>query len=110
MNTMILGTTLSKNGVTIRLTEERWFHITYSHKEIDPTAILTVLETIKLPTLILKGDVDELLAVKQRSRKKDWVVVVYKEINAHDGFVLTAYVTTDFRWLLKRKIIWSKPS
>lgn len=97
------------NGVAIRLTHERWLHITYSHKEIDPTDNTTILTVIKLPDVIFQGDTGELLAVRKRPRKKDWIVVVYKEIDVTDGFVLTAYITTDFRWLLKRKIIWNKP-
>ncbi len=107
---MILGTARSKNGATIRLTDERWLHITYSHKEIDADAVPIVLQTIKSPDVVFRGDQGELLAVKKQPRRKNWIVVVYKESDATDGFVLTAYVTTDFRWLLKRKIVWNKPS
>lgn len=107
---MILGTTRSKNGVTIRLTDERWLHITYSHKEIDATLFPIILQSIKSPDIILRGDQGELLAVRKQPRKKNWIVVVYRESDTKDGFVLTAYVTTDFRWLLKRKIVWNKPS
>lgn len=107
---MILGTARSKNGIPIRLTDERWLHITSSHKEINTTDFLSILAIIKQPDVIFQGDTRELLAVRKRSRKKDWIVVVYKETDATDGFVLTTYVTTDFRWLLKRKILWNKPS
>lgn len=107
---MILGTTRSKSGVTIRLTHERWLHITYSHKEIDAALFPIVLQTIKSPDIIFRGDQGELLAVRKQPRRKNWIVVVYKESDVTDGFVLTAYVTTDFRWLLKRKIVWNKPS
>lgn len=107
---MILGTARSKNGIQIRLTDERWLHITYSHKEISPTVFSPILTVIKRPDMIFQGDTGELLAAKKRTRKKDWIVVAYKETDTTDGFVLTAYVTTDFRWLLKRKIVWSKPS
>lgn len=107
---MILGTTRSKYGVPIRLTDERWLHITSSHKEIDPMDVSTILAVIKKPDMVLAGDAGEFLAVRKRVRKKDWIVVVYKETDATDGFVLTAYVTTDFRWLLKRTILWSKQS
>ncbi|MDP1722134.1 MAG: hypothetical protein Q8L37_02900 [Candidatus Gottesmanbacteria bacterium] len=57
-----------------------------------------------------KATVGNTLAVRKQPRRKNWIVIVYKERDATDGFVLTAYVTTDFRWLLKRKILWSKPS
>lgn len=107
---MIMGMAISKNKVTIRLTEERWFHITYSHKEIDPKYFNVALSAVGNPDIILVGDSDELLAVKKRARRRDWFVVVYKEINSKDGFIITAYLTTNVRWLLKRKIIWSKES
>ncbi|MBI3342539.1 hypothetical protein HY032_00070 [Candidatus Gottesmanbacteria bacterium] len=107
---MILGIARSKNGVTIRLTHERWLHITTSHKEIDPTNYSIILAVIKEPDVVFQGDTGELLAVRKRARKKDWVVVVYKEQDSTDGFVLTTYVTSDFRWLLKRKIVWNKLS
>ncbi|MEK9143083.1 MAG: hypothetical protein AAB481_00425 [Patescibacteria group bacterium] len=107
---MNIGSTRSKNGVTIRLTDERWLHITSSHKEIDPMDFSTILAVIKKPDMVLSGDAGEFLAVRKRVRKKDWIVVVYKETDATDGFVLTAYVTTDFRWLLKRKMLWNKLS
>lgn len=74
---------------------------------MDFSAILTV---IKRPDVVFQGDAGEFLAVRRRVRKNNWIVVVYKEIRMTDGFVLTAYVTTDFRWLLKRKIIWNKLS
>lgn len=107
---MILGSAISKNKVAIRLTDERWFHITYSHKEIDPKDLKVVLSVVEDPDIILAGDSDELLAVKKRTRRRDWFVVVYKELNSTDGFIITAYLTTNVRWLLKRKIIWSKES
>ncbi len=107
---MIIDTAISKNGVNIRLTEERWLHITYSHKEIDSTDFTEAHDVIENPDFILKGDEEELLAVKKRTRRRVWFVVVYKEININDGFVITAYLTTDMKWLLKREIIWNKES
>ena len=56
---MIIGTAISKNGVKIRLTEERWFHITYSHKEVDSADFTEALATVKNPDFILKGDAKE---------------------------------------------------
>ena len=105
---MLIGTVTSKNNIAIRLTEERWLHIIMSHKEIDASNFPLVLDTIENPDFILEGDLDELLAVKRISGKKTWFVVAYKEVNSNDGFILTAYITTDSRWLFKRKILWSK--
>lgn len=106
---MDTATTLSKNKVKIRLTQERWQHIVSSHKELENAKPSTVLLAIKNPDMILKGDVGELLAVK--NFKKDcWLVVPYKEIDLRDGFVLTAYLTTNLKWIFKKEIIWNKES
>lgn len=107
---MILGTALSKNGVNIRLTEERWLHIISSHLEINPTEFLEILETIENPDVILKGDKEELIAARKKPGNKFWIVVPYKETSKSDGFVITAYITTDSRWLFQRKVIWNKKS
>ena len=107
---MILGTAKSPNNVSIRLTEERWIHIITSHCEISPTEYSRVLNTIKNPDALLEGDFGEILAIRKISGKKQWLVVVYKETNKKDGFVITAYITTDYEWLLKRRILWSKKS
>lgn len=104
---MIIGETTSKNSVKIRLTSERWKHITYSHKEIGPGNFSEILKTVKDPDAILEGDSGELFAAKQKARSKYWLVVIYKEEN-NTGFVITAYITTDAKWLFKRKVTWSK--
>lgn len=104
---MIPATVLSKNNVLIRLTEERWNHIISSHLEINPSEYKIIMEAVKNPDFILQGDTGELLAVKKKPRKKIWIVVPYKE-SENDGFILTAYLTTDSRWLFGREIIWNK--
>lgn len=104
---MVIGTVKSKNGISIRLTEERWRHITSSHPEITSNSHQLVLETVENPEVIFKGDVGELLAVQKIPRKKAYLVVPYKELR-EDGFILTAYLTTDSEWLFKREIIWNK--
>lgn len=114
---MILGTATSKNGVTIRLTDERWLHIITSHKEINAEDFLKIISVVEDPDVVLKGDVGELLAVHKVPRKKRWIVVAYKETflsdeskeaNGTDGFVLTAYITTDSRWLFQKEVRWNK--
>lgn len=105
---MIIGTAISKSGTTIRLTEERWLHIVYSHREIDLSDFSKTLDLIENPDFILKGEREELLAVKKRAGRKEWFVVIYKEINKIDGFVIIAYLTSDLRWLLKREVVWNK--
>lgn len=105
---MLLGIAKSKNNVKIRLTDERWLHITMSHKEIEVLDFSLILEIVEKPDLVLKGYKDELLAVKKKSGKTEWIVVAYKESDTTDGFILTAYLTTNDRWLFKRKEVWSK--
>lgn len=105
---MIIGITRSITGVQIRLTQERWDHITTSHLEINSKDYKVVLNMVKSPDFILKGDTGELLAVKKQPRKNMWNVVAYKEVNKEDGFILTAYLTTDANWLFKREIIWNR--
>lgn len=91
----------------IRLTEERWKHIVLLHPNLaDKQA--KVLSTVKNPDFILKGQVQELLAVSKLSASV-YIVVVYKETKP-DGFIITAYDTTDVRWLFKKELIWSKDS
>ncbi|MEO0294377.1 MAG: hypothetical protein ABIN61_09225 [candidate division WOR-3 bacterium] len=67
----------SKNGVPIRSTEERWFHITEEHSEM-AGYYFEVLETLEEPEVIYKGKTGEFLAVKEVEAGK-YIVVVYKE-------------------------------
>lgn len=104
---MDIAITTSKNGVLIRLTEERWKHIVLLHPNLSNKQT-KVLSTVKNPDYILKGQAGELLAVSKLS-EKGYIVVVYKEIR-RDGFIITAYDTTDVRWLFKKELMWSKDS
>ena len=66
-----------------------------------------VLETISNPDLIQQGDFDELLAIKffdNTPLTKKYLIVIYKEINEEDGFVITAYFTR--KPLERRSIVW----
>lgn len=100
-----MNTVFSKNNVLIRLPEERWVHIVENHDDLAGRAF-EVLETIAGPDIIVKGVKNEYLAVKETDRK--WLVVVYKEINKHDGFIITAFTTSRIQYLLKKEIIWTK--
>ena len=105
---MLLGIVKSMNGVNIRLTRERWDHITTSHLELNPRDYKLVLNIVANPDIILKGDTKELLSVKKQPRKRVWIVVAYREIDKEDGFILTAYLTTDSSWLFQKEIVWNK--
>jgi hypothetical protein len=93
----------SRNGVPIRLTDERWFHIVENHDDL-AGYYDEVLETIEDPDLILRGRGGALIAVKVLSRRK-YLAVIYKELNRKDGFVITAYFTSQ---ISRRLIRWQK--
>lgn len=96
---------LSKRGILIRLTDERWAHITEEHCELAGLR-LEVLETIANPSRILAGHRDELLALREVSPGKH-LVVVYRELE-NDGFVVTAFLTTRTKSLDRRVQVWPK--
>lgn len=83
----------SVHGVPIRLTRERWRHICRRHPElVDQQG--KVLETVRDPTEVFKGDFEEKLAVRFYRRTpltSKYLVVAYKELGPQDGFVVTAY-------------------
>lgn len=63
---------LSKNNVSIRLTDERWTHIVEEHCELAGMR-LEVVETVSCPLRILAGAAGELLAVREVSPGKNLV-------------------------------------
>lgn len=105
MDKNILGKVRSVNGADIRLTFERWYHISVNHQEL-VSAPFDILETINKPDMILEGAEGECLALKKFNQ--NYLVGVYREINKENGFVITAFYASDLKSLLKkRKIIWS---
>ncbi len=98
---------MSKNNVPVRITDERLKHINNNHPEM-VTEINKIVETIKNPDYILKGDFGELLAIKYYTRtpvsEGKYLIVVYKEISKIDGFLITAYFSR--KKSKRRKIIW----
>lgn len=79
----------SVNGIPIRLTYERWYHIIENHDDL-ASYFFEVLEIIEKPEFILRANKGTLKAVKNMG-KDNWLVVVYREISKVDGFVITAY-------------------
>ena len=96
-------TVMSKHGVAIRLTDERWSHITEEHAELAGLK-LDVLEAIAAPERILAGGAGERLALKKQTDGKS-LVAVYRE-DAGDGFVITAFLTRREASLNRRKQLW----
>jgi len=94
---------ISKGGVRIRLTEERWFHIVENHDDL-AGYYDQVLDTVENPDFILTGYNGALIGVRAMGRRK-YLAVVYKEIGRNDGFVITAYFTSR---IAKSSIRWRK--
>ena len=94
---------VSKSGVPIRLTDERWAHITEEHCELAGLRS-EVVETVSQPERILLGGDGERLAVRELGAGKH-LVVVYREQD-DDGFIITAFLTRRVRSLEKRRQVW----
>ena len=104
-----LATLISKRGVRVRLTHERWSHIVESHDYLAGHLDL-VVETVSDPDCVVTGFKDELLAVKHYDETAigaKHVVVVYKE-QGQDGFIITAFMTSKIDKLLKRGTQWQR--
>ena len=98
---------ISRNGVPIRLTEERWFHVVETHDEM-AGRYDEVLSAIEMPDYIIQGYKDALVALKMIGKKK-FMAVIYKEIGKKDGFVITAFLTSKVR-IEKEVVLWQKKS
>ncbi|MCX6377705.1 MAG: hypothetical protein NTU88_17025 [Armatimonadetes bacterium] len=99
---MIL-TAVSRNGMAIRLTDERWAHITEEHSELAGMR-LEILETVSGPDRVMAARHGALLAVREVEPGKH-IVVVYREFEA-DGFVITAFLTRRTAYLDGREQLW----
>lgn len=98
----------SHDGVPIRLTDERWKHISENHPEMGSMR-QEVLETVAEPELIQQGDSGELLAMRSYESTpmtSKYLVVPYREVSREDGFVLTAYLTN--RPSGGRPVVWKR--
>jgi hypothetical protein len=94
---------MSVNRVPIRLTDERWSHIVNAHDDL-AGYYDDCLQTIEDPDLVLRGFGDSLKAVKGYGRNR-YLVVIYRELDSDDGFVVTAYFV---RRIDRRKIVWRR--
>ncbi len=93
----------SVNGVPVRLTYERWYHIIENHDDL-ASYFHEILETVEKPDFIVRGNKGSLKAAKNISKKK-WLIAVYREISKSDGFVITAYFLSTKP---KGEIIWRR--
>ncbi len=93
----------SVDGVPIRLTDERWEHIV-SNKPYMSAYYETVLDAIERPTWILRGYAGALVAVLSLG-KRQYLHVVYRELDQQDGFIVTAFISQKVN---RSAIIWPK--
>jgi len=101
---------VSKNGIPIRLTGERWTHVVESHDYMAGNRDL-VVETIEDPDSIVTGGKGELIALRHyqaTSISEKHVVVVYREFEK-DGFLITAFMTSASETILRKGVIWQRP-
>jgi len=99
----MIGIVRSKFDIPVRLTDERWAHITEEHCEM--AGLRTeVLETISNPHRIYLGNTGERLAVREYSPGK-YLIAVYRE-GKEDGFVITAFMTRRIQALERRHRLW----
>ena len=96
----------SKNDVPIRLTEERWIHITEQHSEM-AGYYFEVLDTIQEPEAVYQGRFGEMLAVKEIEQGK-YLIAVYKELSKADGFIITAFLTRRIKQIEEREKLWPR--
>lgn len=104
------ATTQSKSGRIIKLTSERWYHITESHDYM-AGYFYDVLETINDPDYVVAGTKGELLAIKFYRKThigSKHLICCYRERNK-EGFVITAFMTSKVDSILKRrKTLWRR--
>jgi hypothetical protein len=93
----------SIEGVPIRLTTERWFHIVENHDDL-AGYYDNVLSAVENPDLILRGYRGSLIAVRGTGRGQ-YLAVVYRQLSKEDGFIITDYFTSRID---RRKAIWKR--
>lgn len=93
----------SVNGVPIRLTEERWAHV-IENKPYMRAYYEKVLFAVENPTWVLRGHTGAMIAVLSIGRRQ-FLNVVYREVNRQDGFIITAFVS---RTINRGNTIWPK--
>jgi len=101
--------TVSVSGARIRLTEERWTHIESRHPELRGSKG-RMMEAVSDPNFVVRGRYGEMLAVRTSgiAGAAKFLVVVYREAGK-DGFIITAFLTSDVSDLSRREKVWPSP-
>ena len=95
---------VSRHQVPIRLPDERWVHVTEEYSEL-AGYYYEVLEAPQDSQAIFEGREGELLASREIEPGKH-LVVVYREVSAEDGFLITAFLTRRLQVFQRRPQIW----
>jgi len=83
-------------------------HISTGHPEI-ADYYYDILETIENPIKIVEGGSGEMISIgADNNNPGKFVIVVYKESDQSDGFVITAYLTNKLSGFEKRRLIWEQ--
>jgi hypothetical protein len=99
---------VSINKVPVRLTKERWHHISTGHPEI-ADYYFEILETIENPKTLYEGIHGELIASGHKLEQTNkFIVAIYKEIDFKDGFIITAYLSNKEQKFEKKKVLWKQ--
>jgi len=101
---------VSRNGLPIRLSDERWPHVVEAHDYMAGNLEL-VIETIEDPDAMVVGSKAELIALRYYEPtvlSEKYVVAVYREVG-DDGFLITAFMTSRPDTILRKGILWQKP-
>jgi len=93
----------SVDGVPIRLTTERWFHIVENHDDL-AGYYDDVLAIVENPDLVLRGYGGSLIAARGYGRRR-YLMVVYRQVSTEDGFIITAYFTSKID---RKKAVWKR--
>src|SRR3989344_8096183 len=88
---MLIFETVSKRGVKILLTSERWNHIVMRHPETEEY-FEDIKEVLQNPSLLVQNAFDRAIIFYHKYYKEEklYLVIVVEE---EKGFILTAYTT-----------------
>jgi hypothetical protein len=99
---------VSINKVPVRLTKERWHHISTGQPEI-ADYYFEILETIENPKTLYEGIHGKLIAIGHKLEQTNkFIVAIYKEIDFKDGFIITAYLSNKEQKFEKKKVLWKQ--
>ena len=102
----MIAAAISRAGVPIRLTDERWSHIVEEHAELAGMRE-EVLQAVADAEAVYLGRGGELLATKAIERTTGrTMVAVYRETSSNDGFIITAFMTSQPQRVARRPRRW----